>query len=686
MGEVYIAEDVRLGRKVALKTPRRSVLEEPQLLARFLREARASAGLRHHNICPVYEVNQVQGIHYIALAFIDGKPLSEMIGDPRWRSPREIAAAIRRIALALDVAHAAGVVHRDLKPANVIIDAAGEPIVMDFGLARQFLSEDDSRFTQEGTILGTPAYMSPEQVRSEPERVGPASDVYSLGVILFELLTGRLPFRGPLMSMLLEVANDAKRPPRPSSIRPDIDRRLEAICLKMISKPVAGRYASMREVVAALAEYEAQPTARPGSHTASGSRSRPLLAALAAAAIVLGVIVITIRNRDGSTRTIEASDTSHVSIERKEKAATPTLPASDTTTPEKPVANETPAVADTPASIPKPSRVVGAVPAAAVAPFDAVQARRHQEAWANHLNIPVHFTNSLGIKFVLIPPGEFLMGTSEEEIRDVVLILDENDTTKRRAARSELPRHKVVLTRPFYLGTHEITQQQYQDLTGTNPSGYVTTSPDPDIRAKLGGRDTTKHPVDSISWRNAIDFCNRVSRRESLKPAYFRDDYKATVVNRLGYRLPTEAEWEFACRAGTTTAFWSGDDYEQLEKLEWTGANSGLRPHDVGELKPNPFGLYDMLGNVSEWVYDAWKEDGYAAFDKTPTDDPTGPTDEVLHRCTRGGNFHFNVIQARSGARFVNDPGVGFVLGGIRLVLPVEMPLAGQAASPDKAP
>ena len=255
MGEVYLAEDESLARKVALKVPQRDLLEDPQHLQRFLREARSGAALRHHNICPVYEVDSCEGTHYIAMAYIEGQTLEEVQRSGEAFSARQIADTVRKIAKALDAAHRAGVIHRDLKPANIMLDLEGEPIVMDFGLARQDTGAEQARVTLEGAVLGTPAYMSPEQIQGDRARIGPASDIYSLGVILYELLCGRRPYGGQLMTLLMDVASERVHPPRPSEIHADVDPRLEAICLRMLAKPIAERYGSMQEVAAALREF-----------------------------------------------------------------------------------------------------------------------------------------------------------------------------------------------------------------------------------------------------------------------------------------------------------------------------------------------------------------------------------------------------------------------------------------------
>jgi len=182
-----------LDREVALKVPRFAADEDPNLLERFHREAKAAATLQHSNLCPVYDVGEVNGSHYLTMAYIKGRPLAEVVRQGQPLPACEAAVVVRQLALALAYAHRHGVIHRDLKPSNVMINEADEPVIMDFGLARQTATGGE-RLTKAGQIMGTPAYMSPEQADGDEQAMGPGCDVYSLGVILYELLTGRLPF------------------------------------------------------------------------------------------------------------------------------------------------------------------------------------------------------------------------------------------------------------------------------------------------------------------------------------------------------------------------------------------------------------------------------------------------------------------------------------------------------------
>jgi hypothetical protein len=250
MGRVYLAHDSQLDRPVALKVPLFGPEDPPALLERFYREARAAATVLHANVCPVYDVGQIDGVPYLTMAFIEGKPLAEFAARPL--APKQAAFLVRKLALALAEAHKRGVIHRDLKPANVMVNRQGEPVVMDFGLARR-AKGGDARLTRQGAFLGTPAYAPPEQVSGEADNMGPACDVYSLGVILYELLAGRLPFEGDALLVVSRVL--LEEPPPPSQFRPGLDPELEAICLKAMAKKPEQRYASMATFAGALQEY-----------------------------------------------------------------------------------------------------------------------------------------------------------------------------------------------------------------------------------------------------------------------------------------------------------------------------------------------------------------------------------------------------------------------------------------------
>ncbi len=264
-GTVYRARDPQLDREVALKVPREGVLKTPEDRERFLREAKASATLNHPNICPVHEVGSVDGRDYIVMAYIEGKSLARIVKSGKIQA-RQAASAVRKLALALHEAHLKGIVHRDIKPANIMVNPRGEPVVMDFGLARR-QNAGDARITHSGMIMGSPAYMSPEQARGDTDVIGPPSDIYSLGVVLYELLTGRRPFEGTVTEVLGKILHIV--PDRPSKHRENLDAALEAICLKAMAKLPEDRYRSMRDLAAALGDY------LKGTATGSGGGQPP---------------------------------------------------------------------------------------------------------------------------------------------------------------------------------------------------------------------------------------------------------------------------------------------------------------------------------------------------------------------------------------------------------------------------
>jgi serine/threonine protein kinase len=266
MAAVYHAEHVDTGQSVALKLPFIVPSEMETTVKRLRREAQAAGAINHPNVCQVHEVGEHHGRIYLAMQFIDGSSLAEWMQQTSELTTELAVGMVAKIARGVHAAHEAGILHRDLKTGNVMITSAGEPIVTDFGMAR-WTEAQHTVLTPSGAMVGTPGYMAPEQIMGETDRIGPAADVYSLGVVLYELLTGWMPFSGNLATLLGSIVSD---PPPPLATHvPGIDPRLEAICLKAIAKLPEDRYVSAAEFAQALEDFRTAGPLPPGESPAA---------------------------------------------------------------------------------------------------------------------------------------------------------------------------------------------------------------------------------------------------------------------------------------------------------------------------------------------------------------------------------------------------------------------------------
>jgi eukaryotic-like serine/threonine-protein kinase len=636
MGEVFKARHQKMGRIVAVKLIRKDRLKNNEAVQRFKREIQATAQLSHPNIVMALDADQAGDMHFLVMEHVEGIDLGRLT---RASGPQPVPQAcdyIRQGALGLQHAFEKGLVHRDVKPTNLLLatkanaygTTPGTVKLLDLGLARlQQPAEGDptNNLTQLGRVVGTVDFIAPEQAL-DSRKADVRSDLYSLGGTFFFILTRKIPFPGddPLEKVMKHRMDE---PPAVDKLRPEVPPGVGAIIRKLLAKKPEDRYQTPAELAAALVPF-----------------SKPATPSQAEIRVPVPVAALTIPPLDSDVPVaVAARSTGEVPV-----AALAAAPAGDNV----PVAaavsapvNGMPAAGtgDAPlvvASRPRRSllrldnmRWLLIAAALAVVLFVAalVVALLVKSAGSGNARdtsdraalVEGRFTNSVGMHLVLIRPGTFQMGSAE---------------TDRFHEDDELPQHEVTISRPFFLGIHEVTQREFEKVTGRNPAQF------------RGEKDSANLPVESVTWDDAVDFCSRLTALEHEKRA-----------GRL-YRLPTEAEWEYACRAGSKSEFCFGDDRALLSQYAWWGESAG-RTHPVGGRQENVWGLFDVHGNVWEWCSDYFDP---AYYRHSPPTDPPGPASGSERVC-RGGCSEDRARDLRAARRRPADPRQSLANTGFRV-------------------
>jgi len=709
MGLTYRAWDEAEGRPVVLKMPRRNLVENAAFLERFSREVRMMAALSHPSIVPILDVGEDEGLPILVMRFLPGGSLSnrrlrDAEGKVQPMQPSTLQLWLPAVASALDFVHANGIVHRDVKPANIFFDAFWGAYLGDFGIAK--IVEDTTVLEKEHTLtatsmaIGTQEYMAPEQFTPKAVVDGRV-DQYALAVMVYEILVGQRPFRGETAHLVVEVTTQPV--PRLTQFRRDLPDSVCHAVYRGLSKQHGERFASCAEFAQAvlrdvrpMADEEGvarllcpqcgnmlkMPTSAAGrqgkcprcktemmvaedlgalwlareenegeEQAAAGvgeqesgvdsvdvftsiSNTTPvpkagvrgiwsqldptvrrvgigaaMLASLVATALLAGDYAAGAARKqlDATTATQQKLVTENKRLERKvaelnDANLTLNQAVENLATEKKQLSEKL--AAGSKVSEGKKQEASGPKLAETSPQSAAAQVRA--------------VTNSIGIEFVPLPAGKFQMGEGDKAVA-------------------------VTLTRPFLLGKTEVTRGQWEQVMGTKPW------------AGEAGASDAQLPAVNVSWEDAREFCEKITARERSS-----GKLQASEV----YRLPTAAEWEYACRAGTTTAFSFGDDESKLGDFCWFLGNSENRLHPVGTKQPNPWGLHDMHGNCYEWCSD-WHDEKRAGGV-----DPVGPAggSKRVHR-GGGGLGWGDPALCRSATRSSLQPSLCRGYLGFRVVL-----------------
>ncbi len=601
MGIVYQCLDRVGGVKVAVKCLPPEVSRNADEMEDIRDNYRLVADLHHPNIAGArtLEKDEATGDYYLVMDLAPGMSLKRWMKRNPQATTKARLSILRQVAAALDYAHSEKVIHRDVKPENVMVSDDGRVKVLDFGLAAQIRSSQSRTSAAVTSRSGTWGYMSPEQWKGKPQRE--SADVYSFGVLAYWMFAGVLPFDGDDPAVLGVAVLTMTADPVAG-----LPAHMNAALAKALEKEPDKRFASCGAVVDAL-----EGGTSPVSGEESGGSRGSMMGKIAA-----GVALLTVAAVGGWWWTTAREETKVPTIVQPPVSPVPPVrdPASDVP----PVPSE-----DTGSTPNSPSKIEGVAEGrgSMTTQQNLPVAQKHGDT--KTLTLPGGAT----MEMIYVGSGEFMMGspTSEDGRYD--------DETQ----------HQVTLTKGFWLGKYEVTQEQWQSVMGENPSYFK------------GARN----PVENVSWEDCQKFIEKVNARLNC-----------------GARLPTEAEWEYACRAGTTTAyFWgnalNGDKANCDGNYPCGNTQKGRflqRTTQVGSYDANPWGFYDMHGNVYEWCYDWYDKDYYK---NSPTDDPQGPSSGG-NRVLRGGCWYGDARNCRSARRFWGRPGDCSDYYGFRLCCSAE--------------
>ena len=634
---------------------------ESQLAERFKHEAQAAGRLNHPNIVSVYEYGEEQDRAFIAMEFVDGCTVADLAKRGNILGIRNTWNIMRKVLDALQYAHAKGVVHRDIKPSNIMCTSAGDVKIADFGIARI----ESSGLTQVGTVLGTPGYMSPEQLLGQ--RVDHRSDIFSAGILLFELLTGERAFDGTNITSTIYKVVHTDLPPA-SKLCPTIPEAVDAVLARALTKNPDERFQTAKEFADAI-----ENIARNHGETEATMISRPLCGD---ETIIPRTSPQTSPQASVPPHSPQASDllNSFGSV----TATASRHPTHTITDQSRETVVQLPGRPKTPGKGKKWLLAIlgiavigGAITAILIlnpallgikheetstsepSPLPKVDESTHTLPYTEQKSRTTQLANLPGSTFmdcetcprmVVIPSGSFMQGSPDTDID---------------REQNEGPQHAVNIPYSLAVGQFEVTRGEFARFvseTGYESSGCWTYDGTWSLKndrnwQSPGFPQEDNHPVTCVSWADAKAYVSWLNEKTGKN-----------------YRLLSSSEWEYIARAGTETSRSWGDDtvsacqsanvadlstekqYPGWDVISCTDGYIYTAP--AGSLLPNGFGAYDMLGNVFEWVDDCWHD----SYDSAPTDGSAWTSGDCSHRVLRGGSWFSMPKFVRSAFRNRFEP------------------------------